>query len=377
MSRLGYETTLVVGSSDSTEGSMDDWARASGAKLHVIPSFQASIDPFKDALTFIKLVALFWGERPDLVHTHTFKAGILGRLAAWITGVPIIVHTYHGHLLSGYWSPLRTKLVCFAEKIVGKMTTQIITVSSRVAQDLVAAGLIPEKKIEVIELGFDMLKLTEQLSGNPSLRTDLGLSADAQLVGIVGRLVPIKSVDLFLRAMAPLLAKNSQLHVAVIGDGSEAPKLRDLASQISPTQIHFCGWRLPVMPDLPDLDLCICSSKNEGTSVSIIEAVIAGVPVISTRVGGMADLLGDGQWGDLVAYDELALRDRISAVLEILNRQEGDPEREKLRLRCQQAATFFKNRFSVERLLKNIDTIYSKLSRRARDPFGEPVSATL
>jgi glycosyltransferase involved in cell wall biosynthesis len=340
---------------------MEEWARGSGAHLRTIPSFQAALSPTKDALTFFRLLYLFWKEKPQIVHTHTFKAGLVGRLAAWLTGVPIIVHTYHGHLLSGYWSSLTTTLVSAVEKGLATITTSLLAVSSLVAEDLISAGVVPKEKIRVVELGFDIEKMEMELLTAPSLRSDLGLGPEHELVGIVGRLVPVKAVDLFLRSLAPLLEERPRLHLAIVGDGSEGAALRELGRSLNADRIHFCGWRRPVTSDLRDLDLCVCSSKNEGTSVSIIESVIAGVPVVCTRVGGMADLLDHGGWGTLVDYDEKILRREVGALLKTLREPGQEQDREKLQLRVQRASQAFKKRFSVDRLLAELDHLYQEL----------------
>jgi glycosyltransferase involved in cell wall biosynthesis len=337
---------------------MEDLAVAHGVKLHFIPSFQAAISPAKDLRTFLQLLILFWREKPGVVHTHTFKAGLLGRLAAWITGVPLIIHTYHGHLLSGYWSPLKTNVVRIAESLLTRVTDKIVAVSNQVATDLTAAKIVPRDKIQVIELGFDVANLETQLSRRPKLRSDLGISADDEVVGIVGRLVPVKGVDLFLAALAPLLTSRPHLHLVVIGDGSEANALKASVSGDQSDRIHFCGWRRPVIPDLPDLDICICSSRNEGTSVSIIESVISKVPVISTEVGGMGDLLGHGVWGTLVDPNVDALRGAVDSLLSLLALPASEPRRLEFSQKVTAASDSFKKRFSVERLLREIHTLY-------------------
>jgi glycosyltransferase involved in cell wall biosynthesis len=364
LNRFGYETTLIVGSPEPTEGSMEDWARASGAELRVIPSFQAPIHVLRDLSTFFQLLFVFWRSRPSIVHTHTFKAGLLGRLAARLAGVPIVVHTYHGHLLSGYWSKTKSQILGNVERILNRLSTQVIAVSRKVADDLITAKIVKPDKIEVIELGFDIREIENQLEVRPSLKADLGLGDDDELVGIVGRLVPVKAVDLFIRALAPLLERRPNLHLAIVGDGSEASQLQALSSSLSSGRIHFCGWRRPVIHDLRDLDLCVCSSRNEGTSVSIIECVVAGVPVVCTNVGGMSDLLGGGKWGELVEFDEAVLCDRVEKMLGTLAKGSDDVEKIALMSRTKAASDFFKHRFSVDRLLSDMDRLYRRLSNQ-------------
>jgi glycosyltransferase involved in cell wall biosynthesis len=372
LKRFGYETTLVVGRPVDEEGSMENWAREQGAQLLRIDAFQAPISVFKDAKVFFSLLILFLRERPFIVHTHTFKAGVLGRCAAKCTGVPVIVHTYHGHLLTGYWGPLKTNVIRLVESALGKISNRVLAVSQKVGDDLIKAGIVPREKLSVIELGFDVSKLKSEFMTAPTLRKDLGLSEREQLVGIVGRLVPIKGIDLFLRALIPLLQEFPRLHLAIIGDGSEAESLKKCASEFDGdlSRIHFCGWRRPVVPDLRDLDVCVCSSRNEGTSVSVIEAIMAGIPVISTNVGGMGDLLAQGKWGDLVDYDENQLRQAVKRLLEILSHP--GPDLDALRLRCREAANVFEQRFSVERLLGELDSLYGEMTATFEYPMGVP-----
>lgn len=340
---------------------MEDWARSTGVDLLVIRSFQAPISPIKDIITFVKLLGLFWKEKPLIVHTHTFKAGLLGRLAAWFCGVPVIVHTYHGHLLSGYWSHTKTQVVKSIERLLSLVSTKIVAVSRRVADDLVSEGIVPDNKVQVVELGFDVASLEKQLKRGATLRQDLNLPGGARVVGIVGRLVPVKAVDLFLNSLAPLLKERSNLHLVVIGDGTEADQLKSLAASLSSERIHFCGWRLPVVCDLPDLDICVCSSRNEGTSVSIIESVIAQTPVICTRVGGMGDLLENGRWGELVEFDADSLRERVEMMLDTLDGDKNSRAFSMLSHRTEEASQVFKTRFSVDRLLTDTEKLYREL----------------
>lgn len=356
----GYDTTLIVGAPDISEGSMEAYAREAGARVVRMSSFQAAISPIKDAATLLRLIILFLRERPDIVHTHTFKAGVLGRLAAFVTRVPIVVHTYHGHLLSGYSAQWKVRLLVFVENLLAKISGRLIAVSSTVADDLIRAGVAPQTQFKIVELGFDMNRIVSEVQQSAQLKHDLGLTQTARLVGIVGRLVPIKDVDLFLKALTPLLVEFSNVHLVVIGDGKERARLEHLAQQLTEhrERVHFTGWRQPVTRDLRDLDVCVCSSKNEGTSVSIIEAVVAKVPVVSTHVGGMGDLLASGQWGRLVPRDAQAL---LQAVRDVLT---SNPDQVKLN----SASLEFQRRFSSARLLLDTERVYSELDeQRSRD----------
>ncbi len=350
---FGYETLLVVGSADASEGSMESLANDANVRLKIVPTFQAAISPWKDAFTLFAFIRLIRKERPEIVHTHTFKAGLLGRLAAWITGVPVIVHTYHGHLLTGYGSTFKSTIFKWVETFLAKITTRIITVSNQVAIDIINAGIAPREKVESIELGFDVEKLRADFEKPATLRQDFQIPKSAFVVGIVGRLVPVKAVDLFLKALCPLLASDQNLYLTIIGDGIERQQLEALADALSAPdrqRVVFTGWRHPVTSDLSDLDLCICSSKNEGTSVSVIEAAMAGIPVISTSVGGMADLLENGRWGRLIEQNEVVLR---NAVREHRLAARDD--------RNEDTSLHFQKRFAVGRLLSDVDQTYQQL----------------
>ena len=350
LKEFGYTTQLIVGRPDPSEGSMSYYADQVGAEYAVIESFCAAISPWKDLKTLFKLILLFRRECPEIVHTHTFKAGLLGRIAAKLTGVPVIVHTYHGHLLSGYSTDWKIKILIRIETFLGKISHRLVTVSRQVADDLVLAGVAPRSKFKVIELGFDLANLKKVLQLPSRLRDELGIGQSSLVVGVVGRLVPVKAVDFFLRALAPLLRDMADLHLVIIGDGSERAALEILAAQLHPekTRIHFTGWRNPAACDFKALNVCVCSSLNEGTSVSIIEAVIAGVPVVSTRVGGMSDLLENGRWGRMVNQDEAELR---CAVRETLFDRNPTPN-------AHMASDFFSRRFSSTRLINEIDALY-------------------
>jgi glycosyltransferase involved in cell wall biosynthesis len=350
---FGYETTLVVGSPDPSEGSMEYYARENHVDILRLPFFQAKLSLYKDMITLIELVKLFHKEKPDIVHTHTFKAGLLGRIAALIARVPMIVHTYHGHLLSGYTKGYKIRVLVFIERALGTFTDRLIAVSPQVSQDLNKASIAPAKKFSVIDLGFDMQRLLNEIELPSTLKKEFNIPPEAKVVGIVGRLVPVKSVDLFLHALGPLLLEKPDLHLIIIGNGKERAYLENVARSYdwNLQKIHFTGWRHPAAKDFRSLDICVCSSKNEGTSVSIIEALVAGVPVVSTDVGGMRDLLDNGRWGTLVPGEALALRTAIKSVLE-------NPQ---ARSDARSAAHHFVKKFSTERLNKNIDALYREI----------------
>jgi len=244
------------------------------------------------------------------------------------------------------------------EALLCRFTHAIIAVSPQVAEDLIAHGVAPRSNVHVVSLGFDLAYLRDlERTTPPTLRSQLGIPKEAVVIGIVGRLVPVKGIDRFLQALCPLLRENPNLHLTVLGDGPERKKLTELAHSLASAdeakRIHFPGWILPLFPHYRDLDLCVCSSHNEGTSVAIIEAVLAQVPVVSTRVGGMVDLLEDGKWGGLVPSTVDAIHEAVKSWLLI-----RDPMGQASRSEAREA---FEKKFNMERLTLEIRDLYLSL----------------
>lgn len=351
---FGYETVLAVGEPAADEGSMEGYAEELGVRLVRIPGFQAAISPWNDLRAFFAISRLIRTERPDIVHTHTFKAGLLGRLAAWIHRVPLVVHTYHGHLLHGYWNRALTWILCRIETALNRITDRVVAVSPAVGHALVEAAIVPARKMQVVHLGFDLDRLMQEFAKPSSLRHRFGLSPSAITIGLVGRMVPIKNGELFLRALSPLLAEFPDLHLLLIGDGPERPRLESLAAELcrGVRGPLFCGFVQPMGPEWKDLDLCVCTSRNEGTSVAIIEAILAGVPVISTAVGGMVDLLEGGRWGRLLPEDEAAIRRAVREWLIERSARTSAPQSN------QAASLHFQETFALERLIRETHQLY-------------------
>ncbi len=296
-----FVTTLITGVVGRAEGDFTEAARARGVNPVVIPELGRSIRPARDLAALVKLIRLFRRLRPDIVHTHTAKAGTLGRLAARIARVPATVHTFHGHVLDGYFSPAVTRAFLGVERLLARLTDRLVTVSPRLRTELLAMGIGRPEQVEVIPLGLDLERFRRAGPVAPALRGSLGLEPGTFLLGIVGRLVPIKDHASLFQAVALLQPQDPPAHLAVIGDGEERLRLEAIASRLGlDRRIHFLGWRTDLETILQELDVVICASKNEGTPVALIEAMAAGVPVVSTDVGGVADLIAHGETGWLV-----------------------------------------------------------------------------
>lgn len=350
-----FESLLVTGTENPGEGSLMDAALARGIRPVVIAAIvgEASLKP-RDVTALVALYRLIRKERPQIVHTHTAKAGFLGRVAARLAGVPMVVHTYHGHVLHGYYGPMKTRLLRRMERALARMTDRIIAVSEHVKADLVGYGVARPEKISVIPLGFDLEPFFNSAAYRGAFQRELGLGNGARLVGIVGRVFPIKNHRLFLDAAARVAGEEGHARFVVVGDGILRPEMEAHARRLGITdRVIFTGWRRDLPRIYPDLDVLVVSSKNEGTPVSAIEAMASGCPVVATRVGGLPDLIDDGKTGCLVPSEDAPAL--AAAILRVLR----DPDAAGRIGRAAQAQV--RERFRVERLIGDLEGLYTAL----------------
>jgi glycosyltransferase involved in cell wall biosynthesis len=353
---LGYETRLVVGRESPREGNLFALAEERGVACETVAGLGREIAPLRDLVALAGLTRLMRAWRPQVVHTHTAKAGLLGRLAARAARVPTVVHTFHGHVLRGYFAPPKQALFRRLEALLARAADALVAVSDAVKQDLVELGVARADKIRVIPLGLELGPLAGELPRG-ALRREAGLDDGTPLVGMVGRLVPIKDVPTFLRAARLVLETRPSVRFALIGDGEEREALESLCGSLGLAgAVHFFGWRRELAPVYGDLDVVVNASRNEGTPVALIEALAAARPVVATAVGGTPDLLGGGARGRLVpagAPEALA-----QAILETLDQPEPAARR------AREGRAHVMATHSSERLFRDIDALYRELATR-------------
>jgi glycosyltransferase involved in cell wall biosynthesis len=366
-----FEQLLIVGTESPGEGSMLDYAFSRGVKPVVIPEiFNAFSLSYRDAKALTSLYLLIRRHRPHIVDTHTARAGFLGRLAARLAGVPVIVHTYHGHVLHGYYGRAKSWLLRGMEQSLAHITDRIITVSDRVKDELVAYGVANAEQISVIPLGFDLESFLNAHAHRGTFRRELALDDNIKLVGIVGRIFPIKNHRLFLTAAARIAASEPAVRFVIVGDGVLRPALEQQARELGiADRVIFTGWRRDLPRIYSDLDVLVVSSDNEGTPVSAIEAMASNCPVVATCVGGLPDLIANGETGLLVPprnAEELS-----SAVLRLLHNPET------ARNMSRKALAMARERFSVRRLITDMDRLYTQLldEKAIRFPAARHVHA--
>lgn len=339
---------------------MDHLAAELGVNPIHVPSLRRSIGPH-DIRALFTLRRLIRRTRPEVLHTHMAKAGTLGRLAALLAGAghrPVVtVHTFHGHVLSGYFGRFEARLFASIERWLARRTTLLIGVSEEVKEDLLRLGVGVDDQIEVVPLGFDLrpflFSAEEGRRRRAAMRARLHLEADDRVVTTVARLVPIKRVDRFLR-IAQLLRDLPRVRFLVVGDGELAERLRNSEEARSlGDRVVWAG----VQRDMADVyaasDVIALTSDNEGTPVSLIEALAAGVPVVATDVGGVASVVRNGETGLIVRReDEEGFAAALRTILE-------EPS-VGVKLGAK-GPDYVLGRFSIDRLVEDIDGLYRRL----------------
>lgn len=349
-----FESTLVTGTEEAGEGNYLE-LHGRTAKVEVIPDLGREIRPLRDVQTLSRLVSLMRRIRPHVVHTHTAKAGAVGRAAAILAGVPAVVHTYHGHVLRGYFSPAKTAVYRGIEQSLAWKTDRLLAVTTRVRDELIALGVGKASQYRAVPLGFDLVPLLAAERRRGELRAELGVG-DAPLIGIVARLVPIKAHEVFLAAAAEVRRQVPGARFLIVGDGELRQTLELQTAALGLTAaVRFLGWRADIDRLYADIDVMALTSRNEGSPVALIEAMAAGVPVVSTDVGGVADVVEHGVSGLLAPMDDAAAVARHVVTLladPAMRRTMGQHGRTKV------AATY-----DAGRLVTDIETLYEDLIR--------------
>ena len=350
-----FQSLLLCGNISDGEKSMYNEAKKSGIKLISIPELtnEHSLN-LKDLKALLKIYLIIKKYKPDIVHTHTAKAGLIGRIAAHLALTPKIVHTYHGHVLHSYFSRPKTYLLRFMEKLLALISDSLIVVSDKIKTELISYKISKPSKFNIIKLGFNLDPFLNNTLLKDNLKKELSLPNDSNLIGIVGRIVPIKNHKLFIEAAAKVVAQKENTYFLIVGDGPLRKNIEKLSYELNINKnTIFTGWRNDLPLIYASLDILVCSSNNEGTSVSVIEGMASGCPVITTRVGGHPDIISDGNNGYLIEPQNI---DSLTKkMLQILNNPKQSAHlKENARLDA-------KNNFSLENLINNIENHYDDL----------------
>jgi len=364
----GFDTLLVHGSLAHGEAPLD-CPLGEHVRTLQIPELGREVRLLHDMPAFVRLVRLVFAEQPDIVHTHTSKAGTLGRAAAFVYNLTrrrqrrcLVVHTFHGHVFHGYFGPFGSFAVRMAERLLGRVTDHVITISPRQSDDIVNAHRIaPASRVDVVRLGLELDALLALGPGETGLRGKLGFRPSDVVFGFVGRLVPIKDPATLVRAFATVIARVPHARLVFVGDGELRPELERLAASLGiASAVTFLGWRSDLCGVHATLDVLTLSSLSEGTPLALIEAMAAGRPTIATSAGGTPDVVADGITGLLVPARD------PDALAEAMVRLAGDLA---LRTRLGAAGRARSLEYRLERLVAEVERVYRRgLERKRSQP---------
>ena len=299
-----FQTTLIAGSVPPGEDDMGYFAEENGVRPVYLREMSREISP-SDTRSLLKLYRLIKAEKPDIIHTHTAKAGTLGRIAGsmyrWLTWGTLVgrprrvrmVHTFHGHVFHSYYSPAKTRAFLAIERTLARATDRIVVLSDQQLDEINKKFRVGNlERFAVVPLGIDIEQFDSDPSVRQKLRAEFGVQESDVVVGFVGRLTEIKNISLLLHAAA-LIRERTDVRFAIVGDGHLRPDLEQKAASLDiGSNTIFLGNRSDISDIYSALDIVALTSLNEGTPLSLIEAMAAGKPVISTGVGGVRDLLG-------------------------------------------------------------------------------------
>jgi glycosyltransferase involved in cell wall biosynthesis len=366
-----FETLLVGARHEPGEESSEFILRDLGVEYMILPSMGRDIHPLKDFKTLLEVISLIRRFRPHIVHTHASKAGAVGRVAAWLCRVPVVVHTFHGHVFHSYFSPSKTAFYKNLERFLASLSDAIVAISPRQREELAFEHKIcrPEK-IHVIPLGFQLerfLKLGE--NDKIGARHRYQIPEGTFVLGAVGRLAPIKNHALLIEAFAAFSARvHPKPRLVIVGDGPLREELQAKAHSLglktgyrqgeAEADVLFTGWIKYVEEILPAFDVMVLSSLNEGTPVSLIEAQAAGLPVISTHVGGVEDVVFPGKTSLLVPTGDAVA---LAQAMEDMYRRKDE-----IQTVIREARRFVSNTFSAEALAKNMRNLYFQLLSKSQ-----------
>lgn len=355
-----YEVSLISGRTDHPLSEWIDRAEAQGVRLYVIPELLREIHLWDDLRVLFKLHRLFRQIRPELVHTHSSKSGLLGRLAARLARVPHVIHTPHGHVFQGYGGSVITHLFRLLEKWAARMTEKIITLTDLEIKQHLDAGIGKRSQYVTIPSGVEIERFQKVPENREALRKELRVPSGAFCIGAAGRLVAVKNFSLLIEALGILHAKHpDHYHLVILGEGAERGQLyhRSLEEGVQ-DHVYLPGWVSDMERYYSAFDVFALSSNNEGMGRVLVEAMAAGVPIVATAVGGVPELLQDGACGILTPPgDAQALADAIESLTADATHSKELVEKAKLRAQSYTAVV----------MLEKIDHLYEEiLSNRGK-----------
>ncbi len=349
------ESDMTAPESAAVERSLDE-LRQSGVRIATLPELVRKTDPVKDLAALFALVRIFRRERPDIVHTHTSKAGILGRWAARIAGRPLVVHTPHGHIFWGYFGRPLTALFIRLEKWTARITHRIVTLTEQEKKDHLERSIAPAEKFTTIHSGVELEPFAQVYPDRNDIKREMRIPENAFVVGTVGRLTLIKGQRFLIEAAGAVVDAYPDTRFVMLGHGELKPDLQETAARLGLQEhVLFPGWRADVPRIMSLFDVFVLPSLNEGMGKVLVEAMAAGKPVVASRIGGIVDLIEDGKNGLLVPPADPA------GLVQAIVRLRSNPA---LRRRLGEAGRETAARYSAGTMVEKIQILYGDLLKQ-------------
>ena len=347
-----FEADLISGFTEGSEGSIEHLVQKAGVEIVREPALVRQVSPHRDLLALRRLTRLFRERRYDIVHTHTSKAGFIGRLAAERAGVPIRVHTPHGHIFQGYFLTPVTKMFILLERYAARKTHRLIALTERGIAEHLRRGIGCREQWTAVFSGIDLSPYDEAIRRRDETRRKLGVAPDDLLVGGVGRLEPVKGFPYFVGVARKVIEAVPQARFILAGSGSQFGHIRELARPIA-DRFQLLGLREDVPDLMAAMDVFVLPSLNEGMGRVLLECGAAGTPAVATAVGGVPDVLDDGETGVLVrpGHEEALVR----AVVDLA----ADPERRQTLGANARAKVV--PAYGIERMVERVEALYEEL----------------
>lgn len=354
-----YDVTLITGPTEHPTVKTQAFLERFAGRVIVIPSMKREIRARDDILTLISLYSIFRREKFAVVHTHTAKAGALGRLAAKLSGGSVVVHTPHGHNFYGYFGPRASSMIVRIETFLAGITDRIIALTELEKADYIQFAVADSKKISVIYQGLELDANARDWKEGFDIRRSVNLHSGGHVVGMVGRLEPVKGSGFFIEAASIIGKAFPETRFLIIGEGSLRPKMEERAAELGIKEnIYFTGWRDDAAEMISAMDVLVMPSLNEAVGIVLIEAGSKGVPVVATKVGGIPEVVRDQKTGILIEPSNVsAIAESVSALLA------DEPRRKAI---GEAAKVWVHDKFRAEEMAHKTSALYIELLNNRR-----------
>lgn len=354
-----YDITLIIGETKHPTLKTDEFLKQFRGRTVIIPQLKRDIGPVFDIAALWSLYSIFRKGHFDITHTHTAKAGALGRIAAALARVPVIIHTPHGHNLYGYFNRHLSAAIARIEKFLTQHTDEIIALTELEKSDYIRSGIAGYDKVSVIYQGLELDKLTRDWKSACSLKNIFKIRPEERVVGMVGRLEPVKGSDIFIEAAAEIAKRVPEARFIIAGEGSLQAAMKKRAGELGiSAKVIFAGWREDIPEMISLMDVMVLPSLNEAVGIALIEAQAEGVPVVASRVGGIPEVVKDQKTGILVPPSDAAAI--AEAVISLLN------DKPKSAAMGEAGKVWVRDRFRAEDMTEKTSALYMRLLNKKR-----------